>query len=410
MKFLRTLLILIVTAAIFGGLMFALNLHTGPIIAENNKGEFGDLTVLYTPDAPGDMKDVGAQVLAIYKTEEGFTISCKTVGNFKADTPIKFTLSVSADGKITKLDLKEEDYTDTYFVWEKDPAFLPSFIGKDSALADVNLISGCTYSSKSIREAVSAALEALINNNLITAGVKSDDQLLIDLIPTLFPAMGTPEDAGVSSGNITAMYKAASGVGYAYIVKDGESSVLALVNAMGAMKVYNTEGADVTADKAAVVAEVKTHFDANKVDYATAANDRFSRLIEGAGEMTPIALEVYNNIAYAASFTAGEKTYYGFCSRVVGYAQMEIYIVIDEDGKIAKLTAKEFIFNKEHFSALDPNYDEGAYRDSFVGLDQGSFTGDNAMIGGATMTSNAVKTATNEAFAAFALLKGGNQA
>ena len=42
MKLLKTYVILIVIVAIFAGAMFALNLHTGPIIEKNNAGAAND--------------------------------------------------------------------------------------------------------------------------------------------------------------------------------------------------------------------------------------------------------------------------------------------------------------------------------------------------------------------------------
>ncbi len=402
MKFLKTVATLLVIVAIFGVLCFALNFITGPIIAENNKGEFGNDVLLYSVDEPGTLKDVAPQVVAIYDRDAGFAIQCKTIGNYEK-APIELTVLVSDDGKITEL--KITNYTDSINVNDKDANFIPSFVGKDSALADVNLVAGCTYSSKSIKEAVEAGLNVLISNDLIAAGVKSDAQLLLELIPTVFPAMGTPEDAGVAVGNITAAYKTASGVGYAYIVKDGETSVLVLVNNTGAAVAYDTTGADVTEAKSAQVSEAVSHFDTVKADYSN-ANSKFTAMIPGAGEMTPVTLNSFNTLVYGAKFEAEGKTYYGYYSRVIGFEQMEVYVVLDADGKIAKIDAAEFIFHQEYFGTLDPKYNKADYVAGFVGLEN---TDSAPVIGGATMTSNAVKTAVNDAIAAFNSAKGGEQ-
>ena len=45
----------------------------------------------------------------------------------------------------------------------------------------------------------------------------------------------------------------------------------------------------------------------------------------------------------------------------------------------------------------------------FVGLTGETFNGDAAIIATATMTSNAMKESTNDAFAAFNSIKGGEQ-
>ena len=53
--------------------------------------------------------------------------------------------------------------------------------------------------------------------------------------------------------------------------------------------------------------------------------------------------------------------------------------------------------------------DVTAYKDGFVGITGETFTGDEVIIATATMTSNAMKESTQDAFAAFNALKGGAQ-
>ena len=100
-------------------------------------------------------------------------------------------------------------------------------------------------------------------------------------------------------------------------------------------------------------------------------------------------------------------TYYGLVSRSYGYANevMGVYYVIDENGAIVAMNADELIFHAEYFNAytLDP----AAYKAGFQGLTADSWTGEQAVISGATMTSDAVKTSTNDIFAAYEILKGG---
>jgi hypothetical protein len=84
---------------------------------------------------------------------------------------------------------------------------------------------------------------------------------------------------------------------------------------------------------------------------------------------------------------------------------MGVYYVLDEQGAIVKMTADELIFDAEYFHGY--TLDEPTYKAGFAGLTSGSFTGDQALISGATLTSNAMKTATKDVFAAFDLLKGG---
>jgi hypothetical protein len=84
---------------------------------------------------------------------------------------------------------------------------------------------------------------------------------------------------------------------------------------------------------------------------------------------------------------------------------MGVYYVMDENGAIVSMMADELIFHAEYFNTytLDP----AAYKAGFEGLTADSWTGEQAMISGATMTSDAVKTSTNDIFAAYDILKGG---
>jgi hypothetical protein len=88
---------------------------------------------------------------------------------------------------------------------------------------------------------------------------------------------------------------------------------------------------------------------------------------------------------------------------------MDVYFVIDENGAIAKIDAKQFIFDEEYFGSFG-GMDPVAYKNGFVGITTDTFTGDQAIIATATMTSNAMKESTTDAFAAFnSIAKGGEQ-
>ena len=94
-----------------------------------------------------------------------------------------------------------------------------------------------------------------------------------------------------------------------------------------------------------------------------------------------------------------------FVSRPYGYSNipMAVYYVLNADGEIVMMNAKEFILEKDYFSnyTLDPQ----SYKEGFVGMTAETMTDDVAFISGATMTMNAVKTATHDVFDAFATLK-----
>jgi hypothetical protein len=86
---------------------------------------------------------------------------------------------------------------------------------------------------------------------------------------------------------------------------------------------------------------------------------------------------------------------------------MDVFFVIDANGAIAKMDAKQFIFEEEYFAAFG-GMNNGEYKAGFEGLTSETWTGDAAVIATATMTSNAMKQSTEDAFAAFNSIKGGN--
>jgi hypothetical protein len=72
------------------------------------------------------------------------------------------------------------------------------------------------------------------------------------------------------------------------------------------------------------------------------------------------------------------------------------------------MDAKQFIFEEEYFAAFG-GMNVGEYKAGFEGQTSESWTGDAAVIATATMTSNAMKQSTEDAFAAFNAIKGGAQ-
>ena len=81
----------------------------------------------------------------------------------------------------------------------------------------------------------------------------------------------------------------------------------------------------------------------------------------------------------------------------MGFNQMDVYIILDSKGAIDKLTAENFIFDEEYFPAA-ANMDFPNYAASFNGLTENTFSGDNCIVAGATLTSQSVVTSTRDAF------------
>ena len=433
MKLIKTFAILIVIVAVFGGAMFALNFYTGPIIEANNAGAANARLDAVMPDGAKAYEDITAtltlpekfvspandkrtaEIVAVHKeTKNGFGYVVEvawTSEDTHGSEPNLVLVGISTDGKIINVNNEGYHDTDAYNIFNKDPKYTSTFIGKDSALADVGTVSGSTHSSESFRSAVSFSFEVLVSNNMITAGVKSDAQILEELIPTVTKGYGKLAEA-TASGNIVKALKAENETGFAYIVAEGDASFLAIVNATGACAVYNVEGADVTADKAAIVTEAKAHAAANQTNYTQVLTDKLGKMMEGAASITNIEVKTFNTVASAVTFTAESTTYYAFLSRSIGWDSrvMNIYYIIDGNGAIVKTDADQYVFEehdfKEYggFKGLPENYREG-----FVGITGDTFTGNEVIISAATMSSNAIKAATEDIFAAFDSVKGGAQ-
>lgn len=422
----RSIALILVIVLVFGAAMFGLNFYTGPLIEANNAGAiYGPLLAvmpegasfdgeaqIYAADGsvPTTLVDIPETVTAIYKEASGmgYAVKIATTSQYtKAGSAMEITLGVDAEGKIIKVQIDAYNDTESYDFRAKDPGYLDTYIGKDSALADVGLVAGTTFSSTAFKNGVSDGLNALIANGLIAEGVKGDDQLLTEMIPTVFSGMADP------SGNLkaepievdgaVAAYQANNGSGFAYIVPKGDTMVLAVVNPSGKCSVYDTAENDVTVDNPDAVALATAHASANQEDFNAAAQEKFGRMMEGAANMTALELPGFNTVVAAATFDVNGEIYYGFYSKSYGYEDMDVYVIIDAAGAIAKVDAKTVIFEQEYFAYQNPSissFDQSAYKAGLQGLRDGE--SDAVAISGATMTTNSMKQSINDAFEVYA--------
>ena len=427
MKFLKSALSLLLIVVVFGAAMFGLNFYTGPLIEANQAGDAlapllavmpegsafdADALIYDEADAAAStLTNVSAQVLKIYREANGtgYAVQCRTEGNYSGD-PMALTFGVDTEGKICGVQI--DQYTDSIDVRTKDESFLPSFVGQDSTLAGVNLVAGCTFSSSSVRNAVQAGMETLTSNNLVSAGVKGPAQLLTEMIPAVAPGMakdGVLKASELSvSGSMEAAYLADNGSACAYLMHEGDTLYLAVVNTMDGCTVYDVDGSDVTADHDALVREAKTDAANNLKDYAADCERKLERMYEDAADLTPLALNTYGTVVYAANFRSQDTAYTVFYCRPIGFDQMELFVVLDENGAIAKVDAKQLFFETDYFP-VDDTVDQPAYKAGFAGMTADSLPADAGMITGATMTSGAVRQAITDSFAAFAQLQNGGK-
>ena len=122
-----------------------------------------------------------------------------------------------------------------------------------------------------------------------------------------------------------------------------------------------------------------------------------------------LTADVYSTVTSVISFTCEGKSYYAFSSKSYGFDIMNVYYILDESGAIVKMTADEFVFDIEYYPQFDEaSWNENNYRNNFIGLTDQTFDGSQALIATATLSTNAIKTSTNDIFAAFKVINGGN--
>ena len=428
--FAASALVLVLIFAVFALVLFGINIFAAPLIEANGSAQ--QFAPLYSvmPEAKGfeliyDANDSAASALvdvpetvqAIYSETSGlgYAIRLSTTQGYTKE-PIEFTIAIDAEGKISGTELTA--YPDTKDFGADYPG---SFIGQDSALGDVGLVAGVTYSSSAFKNAVSDGFAALIGNGLVGAGVKSDAQILTELSVQVFTGLANRdgvaqvEEPEIAEGQFTfiqKIMKALNGSGFAFVAKDGESSYLLIANVSGTVRVYDIEGKDVTETANAAMVEASSYAAANTVSTADAELKKLRAMVSEGAELTALSLDdAFNSVTGAYRIADGETTLYGFCARPYAYSNQPIavYFVLDENGAIVSMASDEIILFGEYFTSYE--LDESQYKEGFAGLTADSFTGEQALISGATASTNAMTVATEDVFAAFQAISatdGGN--
>lgn len=413
-KSLAVVLVLFIVAAL---LLTGINTVTAPIIEANGASaqfeplfavmpEAENFDVLYDVNdaAASALVDVPATVQGVYSETSGlgYAVTLSTTEGYTKE-PITMTMAIDAEGKISALEVTS--YPETKDVGADYPL---TYVGQDSALGGVTLVAGVTFSSSAIKNAVTDGFNVLINNGLVGAGQKSDDQVLLELLPQFYPGIANSsgilqyEEAEVNSGSIVKALKALNGSGFAFMLNDGSANYLGICTLVGGAKIVDMEGNEV--DDSAMLEEIKTYTAENAQSQAEQETAKLQRITSETAEISALSVDICNSISGVYSIVDGGAQYYGFVSRSYGYNNMTmpIYFVLDENGAIVKMTCDELILYAEYFSTY--TLDEPSYKEGFVGLTADSYTGEQALIAGATMSGDAVNTATNDAFAAFAAI------
>ena len=391
-----------------------LNLITGPFIEKNNsKAELEPLFEVMA-DASGfeklELANLPSTVTEVYKetSGKGYVIKCSTNKGFTGKD-ITFRVAISAEGKVTGVAL--DDYPETKDFGADYPS---TYIGSDSTLSTVEIVAGVTYSSTAFKNAVADAFTALDSNGLVKAAEKEPGQVYEEMLTTVFGEALSPkgllvaEDFTSAVSGVQNAKLSGNKAGVCYWIEENGVNYVVVAN-RSALAVYGmdgkvSDGLSSAAKDALMNEALSTTKDETKKDLKKLK--KLGTLTENA-VFTEISLDgIYSSVTCAYTVEDEGKTYYALAMRPYGFGNetMVMYILLTGDGKIASFSVKELIIEADYFSGY--TLPDGYYS-SFEGLDS-SWSGDEALISGATLSTDAVRDAVNDAFDAYRTIKGGN--
>ena len=381
-----------------------LNMVTAPIIEKNSAA--GEFEPLYTvmPDAQGfeiveGLNDVDEKVTGVYKETSGlgYVVQLSTSEGYTKE-PIEFTLAFDMEGKISNIHIISNPETKDW-----GDGYPETYIGQDSTMADVQLVAGVTYASSALKNATAAAFDTLINNDLLSAGQMGPEQILTNVMMEKFSAMKSASGAAqyeeISAEGFTKAYQALNGSGYGLISVEGDDGYLVLVNTKGNYAVYDINGDLVENDELGVKAAASVAvIEASSKDVAKLA--KLADVDESA--LVPVSMEgIFNTVTDV--YKIGDN--YGFIVKSYGFKEnMTEYFLLNSEGEIVKMTVDAILQEADYFSV---KVDADSYKNGFVGLNEETFDGSQALIAGATISTGAITSATNDVFEAYRLITGG---
>ena len=409
----KSVAVLLAICVVVTALLAGVNALTAPIIAQNRQnaatgslsevlpgaGTFEELTL--PESAPAAVKTLYREAAGL-----GYAVLLETSTSYSG-SPMAFTVGFSADGLIAGVVIT--NYQESKDFGKDYPA---SYVGKDSALAGVDLVAGVTYSSTAFRAAVQEAFSLLIAEGYFAAGQKSEEQLIAELLPQALigstDSLGNAKyTEGTAPAGIEAVYAAKNGSGFACVVRIDGTAYVCGVNAFGGVTVFDLEGNNVTADRADAVATVKAAFTPSSQGTDAAHITLIGRVMGEGAEITALLPEAVSSpVVGAYTVQVGGATQYALVAAPLGYADesVKVLYVLDETGAVVKFRAlSDLIVHAEYYSGY--TLDETAYAEGMLGITGDTLTNDTTLIAGATVTSNAVQRAMRDIFAAFEAVK-----
>ena len=408
-KSLKSIILPVIVVVLAFAILYCVNLWTYPTIVQARmQGEVGPAMDVM-PNAKGfielKLDNVPSTVETVYEetSGQGYVVKVSTKAGFTKEA-IVFYIAIDKDNKVQKINVTA--YPETREVGE---GYVDTFIGSDSTLSTVELVAGVTYSSSAIKNGVADAFKALSDNGLIVAAKKEPKQLYEELMPVVFgtavnPAgMMSQEDFTSKVGGVVRAQKATNEGAVAYWYAEGEENYAVITNGRIA-KVYDLEGNEVSSLSSSVLSSLMDEAKTLVKDNSSSDGKRFKKYVPDS-KVTEIDVPLFNNVTTAFECVNENGTYYGFGVRPYAFDNeaLTMYISIDDKGAIYSFNCSALYVDPEYYTHSEPeNYTGG-----LVGVTD-SWSGEEALITGATLTSEAVRDAINDVFDSFKAIKGGN--
>ena len=379
----KSVVVLTAICVVVATLLSVTNYFTAPVIENNKAATANESLYVVMADAAGFEEvelaaDAPATVTGLYKETSGlgYVVTLSTTSQYSSDN-MGITVGIGSDGKIVGV-------TITGYYESKDfgPDYPQTYVGADSALNGIDTFAGVTYSSTAFKEAIQDAFSVLISSGAVAEGEKSEDQMVMELLPAILPgcadALGAAQMTAIDPAGYTAAYVANNSCGYAVVTSNDAGTIVCVINAFGDAKCYDLEGNEVE----------------GPADEVSAA---FPSIADAFAE---------RNLANAQAAVGGD-TYYVFNTDVFGFGNtvLQMAVVLDSEGSIVTYKPiSDLIVHGDQYTAHELT-DESAYASKFEGVNEASYTDDMSSVAGATCTATAVSDSIHAAFDAFQAVK-----
>lgn len=403
----KSVVVLTAISLIVAALLAVTNFFTAPVIEANKAAAATRSLSIVMPEGKDFVEmqipaDAPATVTGLYEESsgQGYVVMLTTSSQYSSDD-MTFTIGVGTDGVI-----KGVAMTGYYESKDFGADYPQTYVGADSALNGIDTYAGVTYSSTAFKNAVSDAFEMLLNSGSVSAGAKSEETLTAEVMPLALPgcadSLGSAHVTEIDAAGFVAAYQAENNSGYVVVAEEAGAKVVVGINAFGDACAFDLEGNPVD-----VPAGVADAFAALADQNMASNKSNAEKAMSGASAEAITVPGAFGIVTGAFTATTADGTFYAFNVVPFGYANelMEMVVVVDEDGNIVNYkTVSELILHGEYYSSHDLT-NESAYKEQFIGLNEGTYSDDLTIIAGATFTQNAVADSIHAAFDAYKAVK-----